>query len=372
MTDVYTGVAITVLIIAILFYIDQRIKYGKHSDSWKEPNFWSLGDRNSHPLGAWIVGAILLSILAFVGYGTVQYMLFGHHGPLYGEALGLVHHEAKHGDSLLDEVKHEGSLEKNRHFHNLVEETTLNDKNPICYMCHGNFPHKRRPFIRTMMNMHTQFIGCFTCHVSTENFDESDLTFKWYNYSDNKPEGRPFGLAYQEATGRLELTDDYYSKIIGFRKVGGKDEMLEIPEDAPIALEYLKVKDELARNPQLQGQFKNRIHKNIMPKGRFCTRCHAAESKSMLPFRDLGFSDQRVDDLTGLNIVGIVQKYKNFYIPSLYRGGDKESEKAIKTLVGSDTSTKSKPTKGKVFNPKAWWKNNYIKKDQAPEKVWNK
>jgi hypothetical protein len=221
-----------------------------------------------------------------------------------------------------------------------------------------------------MMNMHTQFIGCFTCHVT--DIDESKIAFKWENYSDNKPEGRPFGMAYDENTGRLEITDDYYSKIIGFIDEGGVEQMLEIPEDSPLALEYIAVQSQLVMNPQLQGQFKNRIHKNVMPKGRFCTRCHTAEEESMIPFRKLGFSEDRIDDLTGLNIVGIVQKYKNFFIPSLYRGDEKEDEETISKLVGKDAKVKPEAPKGKTFDPKTWWRQNYIKKEATPAKTWQK
>lgn len=375
MTDVYIGVAITVLILAILFYIDVKTKYGKYGPSKdKKISAWSLGDRKNHPLGAWLVSAFLWLILISVGFGTVQYMLYGHHGPHLAHKFGFGHHEeegAKKSD-LLGEVKHEGILEKNRHFHNLVEDTTRLDKNPVCYLCHGNFPHKRRRFIRVMMNMHTQFIGCFTCHVNPDYIPEDKITFEWENYSDHKDVGEPFGLKYDEKTGRIAETDNYYSKIIGFIEVRGKKEMLEIPQDAPIGVEYLKIQKELANDLQLQGQFKNRIHKNVMPKGRFCTRCHTAEEESYLPFRKLGFSDQRINDLTGLNIVGIVQKYKNFFIPSLYRGDQKESEEVIHTLVGKDASKKPVAPKGPVFDPKAWWRENYVKEQKSPQKVWKK
>lgn len=97
MTDVYVGVAITVLILAVLFYIDQKIKYGKHSDDYyKEPTLWSLGHRKNHPAWAWMVSAVLWCILAFVGFGTVKYMLYGHHGPHYASMLGLDSHGGEH------------------------------------------------------------------------------------------------------------------------------------------------------------------------------------------------------------------------------------------------------------------------------------
>ncbi len=375
MTSVYVVVAVAALIIALLFYVDQRVKYGRYSGKYREkPTFWSLGERKNHPIWAWLVSAILWFILAATGFGTIHYMLFGHHGPHLASKIGLEKHETKEIEGgILKEVTHGGKLEKHRHFHNLVEITTLQDKNPICYFCHGNFPHKRRRFIRTLMNMHTQFIGCFTCHVSTEEIDEKSITFRWYNYSDNRPKGRPFGLAYDEKTGQLEQTDDYYSKIIGFITVKGEEKMLEIPEDSPIALEYLSIRDQLAKDVELQGKFKNRVHKNVMPRGRFCTRCHTSEEESMIPFRKLGFSDERINDLTGLNIVGIVQKYKRFYIPTLYRGQDKESKEIIRTLVGEEgEKAEMKEPTAPVFDPRAWWRQNYMPKEKTPEKVWKK
>ena len=64
MTMVYVVVAISVLIIALLFYVDQRVKYEKHSENHREkPTSWSLGDRKNHPIGAWVVSAILWAIL---------------------------------------------------------------------------------------------------------------------------------------------------------------------------------------------------------------------------------------------------------------------------------------------------------------------
>ncbi len=372
MTMVYVVVAVLVFILFLLFYIDQRVKYSRPHDN-DEQTIWSMGNRKNHPAWAWMVSILLWTIMACIAYGTIQYLFYGHHGPHLASTLGLEDPHASDAleGGILEEVTEIGKMEKFRHFHNLVEDTTLKDKNPICYFCHGNFPHKRRRFIRTMMNMHTQFIGCFTCHVT--GYDEKEIAFRWKNYSNNHTLGPPFGLAYNEDTGRLEETDDYYSKIIGFINKRGIEEMLEIPEDSPMALEYLAIRNKFSKDVALQGAFKNRIHKNVMPKGRFCTRCHTSEKESLLPFRSLGFSDQRVDDLTGLNIVGIIQKYKGFYIPSLYRGQDKEEEEQIKTLIGVEKKEKPRaPVGAAAFNPRAWWRDKYLKKEMAPEKMWAK
>ena len=61
------------------------------------------------------------------------------------------------------------------------------------------------------------------------------------------------------------------------------------------------------------------FHKLASPKGRECSLCHTKEKESYLPFRALGFSDQRIDDITNMNIIGIVEKYKKFYLPTLFK-----------------------------------------------------
>ena len=102
-----------------------------------------------------------------------------------------------------------------------------------------------------------------------------------------------------------------------------------------------------------------------MPKGRFCSRCHTEEKKSYLPFRALGFSDRRISDVTNLNIIGLVEKYKTFYMPKLLKSG--KSLPSIKVLIGSDTNSrpdaKQNSTSDKMRkDPRAWWKEQYDKK----------
>jgi hypothetical protein len=94
----------------------------------------------------------------------------------------------------------------------------------------------------------------------------------------------------------------------------------------------------------------------VSPKGRFCSRCHAEEQRSYIPFRELGFSERRTRDLTNLNMIGMVQKYKNFYMPSLLRSD--KSLPSTETLTGSDRPA---PKSGSDIrkDPRSWWKETY-------------
>ena len=246
--------------------------------------------------------------------------------------------------------------ERNRHFHNepVVDRVTLGEKS-VCYSCHGDFPHSKEVMIRTLLNMHTQFTGCMTCHNDPEKVDETSLEFAWLNYSAIEVEGKPFGLEHDPETGYLLETDDYYSKIVAYSAGANGRTLLEIPESNPDAREYLQIRDQLSDSDR--DAIKKTFHKLVSAKGRFCSRCHTREAESYLPFRELGFSAKRVDSLTNLNIIGIVQKYKNFYLPDLF-----ESEiplPNVKLLVGGEE--REAQTDETAEDPRAWWRRTFDK-----------
>lgn len=363
----FFSTAALVGVLAALFFIDFQVD--KAPKRGEPETFYNLGDRKNHPVWAWCVGIVIWTLMALVGYGTIQYMLYGHHGPQYAER--ITHMVKKEGatpveeSKLLREVAFQEYAERKKHFHNLLPESPIEEKQPVCYYCHGNMPHKREKFIRVMMNMHTQFVGCMTCHV--RDVDEKDIVLKWYNYSQIKVVGKPFGLSYDPKSGRLGETDDVYSRIVAFVKTGGEEKMLEIPEYEPMAQDFIKIRDRLTTEEQ--GRVKNKFHANVAPKGRFCSRCHTDESESYIPYRSLGFSDSRISDLTGLNIVGIVTKYKEFYIPTIFRGTEKSEE--VARVLGQETGPKAVPSEV-LSDPRSWWRQNYMQQERFQQKVWKK
>lgn len=358
----FFATAVLIGILAALFYVDYSVNTKVRREN--EPTtLYGLGERKSHPVWAWMVGAVIWSIMAFVAFGTVQYMLYGHHGPHYAHLFEKKGGTPREESKLLKEVAYQEYSERKKHFHNLLPDSPVEEKQPVCYYCHGNMPHKREKFIRVMMNMHTQFIGCMTCHV--REIDEKDIVLKWYNYSQIKVVGKPFGIEYDPKTGGLAETDDIYSKVVAFVKIGGVEKMLEIPEYEPMALDFIKIRDRLTTEEQ--GKVKNKFHANVAPKGRFCSRCHTDESVSYIPYKALGFSEARKSDLTGLNIVGIVTKYKEFYIPTIFRGSEKSEE--VNRVIGQEVAPKGVPGET-LGDPRSWWRQNYMQQERFPEKAW--
>ena len=71
--------------------------------------------------------------------------------------------------------------------------------------------------------MHTQFVGCMTCHIDPRIKSEESYKFRWLNYSGIEVTGVPYGTDINKKSGYLIDTDDYYSQIViyfsGIRKL---------------------------------------------------------------------------------------------------------------------------------------------------------
>ena len=331
--------------VAILIIMDHKSKL---PGGYRHDLFSISGKRRDHPVESFLTTTILIGIIA-----SLLFSLFA----VLGDKLGIT--KVKEESSLLEKLREERTTEKLRHFHNapLVNKVLLGKKN-ICFSCHGDYPHSKEPMIRTLMNMHTQFAGCMTCHNDPRKIKESTLSFEWLNYSGIEVKGKPFGLSKDEATGYLTTTDDYYSKIVAFTNENNEKKLLEITEDEKEAKEFLSIRDSLSDLDK--EAIKKSFHKIVMPKGRFCSRCHTEEKKSYLPFRKLGFSDRRISDVTNLNIIGLVEKYKTFYMPNLLKA--EKSLPSIKVMTGSESKQKSTSDKMRQ-DPRAWWKDQYDKKN---------
>lgn len=290
--------------IAILILMDHKARL---PGGFTSNPFSIRGLRRDHPYVAFLTSTILLSIIFLLVFElfiavTSIFTLFPEQEPV----------------KILQELKVERFTEKQRHFHNepTVDKITLGKSN-VCFECHGDFPHSKEPMIRSLLNMHTQFIGCMTCHVDEKKIDKSTLKFSWLNYSGIVVKGEPFGLDIDSSTGMLLPTDDYYSKIVVYSKSIKADNLIEITAGRSEVQEFISVKDTLSDSDS--EAMKKRFHRSTKSKGKFCPTCHVSEDKSFLPFRELGFSERRIGDLTNLNISNLIQKYEKFYLPILFQ-----------------------------------------------------
>jgi hypothetical protein len=268
--------------------------------------------RTEHPKSVYIIGFIFKIITLTVLIGVAYHLTLSHHGPGLLIPVQKRIKEQKRS-AIMEEVKRQEEYEIHRHFHNVVETPRLPENvRPVCYICHSDYPHSKNKKVRAMLNMHTQFFVCETCHI--EERKETKVVYKWHNPYTEEPKGPFFGTSYNPETGNLVDVEDQFSKIAPYFQYGDMlDSALQM-QDAPLAKDYMKVRDQLT--PEQRDNVKKKFHVNIKAKGHECKACHA--KKGILDFRGLGFEANRTIDLEQLNITGMITKYENFYIPKLF------------------------------------------------------
>ena len=270
--------------------------------------------RLNHPLISYLLGFILLVLALVVFGGVVHHLTLSHHGPGLLRALLEKHQEGQKSD-LLIEARRLEEIEKHRHFHLVVDDAPQlpEEFRPVCFICHSDLPHSKNKRVRSLMNLHTQFFACETCHIKEK--PETTIVYKWYNPLDSNPPGPFYGTSYDPDSGSLSLGKDLISKIAPYyksEKDGKVWSAIQI-QDAPMARDYVRVRDRLS--PEQREGIKNKFHENIKPKGHECNQCHT--ENSILDFEQLGFVENRIDNLKKLVVVGMIQKYESWYLPEL-------------------------------------------------------
>lgn len=280
--------------------------------------------RVNHPLISYILGLFIILFTLTVFVGVIYHLTISPDGP--GLLRPMVKKYEKEKESpILMEAQQQEDMEKHRHFHITVAYPKIpEDKRPVCYICHSDLPHKKNKKIRALMNMHTQYFVCETCHIKDKPGVE--IVYKWYSPFEKNPEGPFFGTEYDPQTEML-VAGNKYAKIAPYFKTDLADhssrtsvesDNLKIAiqiQDAPLAIDFMKVRDKLT--PEQRDGVKNKFHEYIKPKGHECKDCHT--ENSILNFRDLDFSEKRISDLKTMEITGIITKYEDFYLPEFFK-----------------------------------------------------
>lgn len=269
--------------------------------------------RTDHPKIAYLIGFFVLMITVLVFIGVLHHLTVSPHGP---ELLkpAVEKYFTEHKSPVLEEAKRLQELEVHEHFHRIVEFPKLAEsQRPACYICHSDYPHVKNKKIRSMLNMHTQYFVCETCHIKKD--EDTTVVYKWYNPNTEDPSGPFFGTRYDPDTGRLAAGSDLLSKIAPFFEKNGKLASAIQVQDAPLARDFVEVRDSLT--PEQRDVFKMKFHENIKPKGYECEACHS--KTGVIDFKALGFTDDRATDLQQMNIKGMITKYEVFHLPALFK-----------------------------------------------------
>ena len=271
--------------------------------------------RLDHPWIAYVNGFILMVLALIILFGVVYHLTISHHGPGLLRPF-LAKHEEATKSQLLIEAQRLDDIEKHRHFHVVAPPYPKLPENlrPVCFICHSDLPHRKNKRIRSLMNIHTQFFVCETCHIKEK--PGTTIIYQWYNPLEDYPQGPFYGTSYDLDTGFLSPGKDQLARIAPyFQPENSKRLELAVQvQDAPMARDFMKIRDKLS--PEQREGIKNKFHENIKAEGHKCLQCHSDDS--ILDFKKLGFSETRAANLEHLAVVGMIQKYESFYLPELF------------------------------------------------------
>lgn len=208
----------------------------------------------------------------------------------------------------------------NEPFHGIDDAVLAGAKSKSwCLKCHEDYPHSKSREARAMLNAHSFFVACETCHVTPKPGEQ--FQYKWMVRNANTP------LA--ELKGRA---GEYGGTIVPFRMESGLATRLdENPaavkrlEDNWTAMERRDGEDASLENIQKRKSLllNTQIHGDLSEKPVFCDNCH--RENGLLNFKQLLYSEQRAKTLTLSQGADVIKQYKEFYLPTMRGEGRRQT-----------------------------------------------
>ena len=191
------------------------------------------------------------------------------------------------------------------------------DMASTCVNCHGNVPHNKSKEIRSFLNMHAYYTACQTCHIKPEE-NAGKFAFRWYDVKTGEQTVNP--LALVEIEHKYAEGDEGYYPVYG--NYGAKiapgiftDNIFTFTKGTSKEIVENYLKEVANMSPQKKSQMVEFIHKGISKQPIICDDCHNNKSP-YLPYAELGYPPRRVEELTNSSVVGMIDKYKEFFLPA--------------------------------------------------------
>jgi hypothetical protein len=175
--------------------------------------------------------------------------------------------------------------------------------------------------------MHAFYLACETCHA-VPDAGQAPNVFRWYSKDTGEIVSNPLALqdiedAYtNESSLHVYPTyGNYGAKIVpGVLEEDGF-KLLHNAQDLAFVVRYIQEREKLL--PEKKSQMETMIHRKVANKPLECIRCHS-EQDPYFSFSELGYPPTRERELTNTAVVGMIRRYKEFYIPSFLHPGGRE------------------------------------------------
>lgn len=213
-------------------------------------------------------------------------------------------------------VKEQERRQIHEHFHQLTEDLNLEAwaEKSSCIICHSPYPHGKNLQAIAVMNLHTEFLTCHSCHIQIT--DGEEIRFGWINPTGLESRAEPYGVRIDPATGVFAETENHFSKLTPFKRGNGTWKPITSDEGVTSALEYMDNKE---RYSEVERQaIVDQLHRGTELKEYVrCSLCHS--KNGIMDFAALGFEPARINQLQKMEIGGMLTNYDTFYFPDIFK-----------------------------------------------------
>jgi hypothetical protein len=145
---------------------------------------------------------------------------------------------------------------------------------------------------------------CEVCHLKVD--DSADLVYRWLEIDTNSV--------------LKSKVPDHRFKIIPVQNVAGEFKRFDQSENLSAIKEY--VKKQASMTEAFRKAMVKETHVSVSKEAAACNDCHNLIDQPIISYADLSYSSDRIDELLGIEVAGMIHKYEDFYMPSLIKESD--------------------------------------------------
>jgi hypothetical protein len=194
-----------------------------------------------------------------------------------------------------------------------AEPVVGSDTQNLCVSCHGDVPHDKKKEIRAFLNMHAFFMGCETCHIKPGT--QGEFKYVWYD--------KNTGEEFEKIDTGFFLEDSPYKLVP--RNKSGEAKVFDTPAVTKYVGEFKKTVANSA--PAAKSAALKVIHRpmNKLEDSVKCNECHTPNlAEAYLPYKQIGYTDRRLAQIIGNEVSGMIDNYKEFFLPNFLRPSEEK------------------------------------------------
>jgi hypothetical protein len=156
--------------------------------------------------------------------------------------------------------------------------------------------------------MHDFYLACQTCHIKLET--DNKYTYKWYNRADGSI------LKDMPDLSGTPL-DELNIKLVPGLETPGGWQRLDSDPIRDYAEDFIRKVENHSLTLEQKKESIEKIHSYLSKKSITCQQCHN-EKQALLPYKQLGYSPERIRQLSRSELVQLIENFDQFRFPTIF------------------------------------------------------